>query len=56
MKTVVSIVLGALLAVSSLSYAGGGAGKIGYLVDCQIAGDVVKMPMTACRYKGGNAR
>ncbi|MGR5176124.1 hypothetical protein ACPV4B_07565 [Vibrio parahaemolyticus] len=56
MKMMLSFLAGVLLAISSMTYAGPSSGKIGFLVDCQLNGEVVTMPMTACRSKGGVAK
>jgi hypothetical protein len=56
MKWMIAAGIGVLLLLSNASVAGQGSGKIGFLVDCTIDGKSTRMPMTACRQKGGEAR
>ncbi|MGF1773955.1 hypothetical protein L4C42_16805 [Vibrio wakamikoensis] len=56
MKWMIAAGMGALLLLSSASFASQSGGKIGFLVDCTIDGKSTRMPMTACRQKGGEAR
>ncbi|GMQ47272.1 hypothetical protein [Vibrio sp. 10N] len=56
MKWIIAAGMGMLLMFSSASVAGYSSGKIGFLVDCAVDGKVTRMPMTACRQKGGEAR
>ncbi|USD59190.1 hypothetical protein J4N45_11690 [Vibrio sp. SCSIO 43140] len=56
MKLIILSCVSALILMSGTTFASQSGGRLGYVVDCNINGTVTRMPMTACRQKGGEAK